>query len=134
MKRIITLVLLLVSFLIGTSQMNAQPITMEMSGSIGEYPAVIVLTINKGKATGYYEFNSSNAPQSGRITLSGTYKSDPDPDMPGYPWFKGTLTAKNASGTIVGKWNVTFETRTGSIEGTCTINGKRYDLVAEEDY
>lgn len=151
MKNVITGCLLAVTLLIGgmtveaktttkkktkarTSQVQTHSFTMNMIGTIGEYPAIVVLSINDGKAEGYYEFNDSDAPQSGKINLSGTYKPDPDPDMPTYPWFKALLTSKDASGKIIGKWDVVFETRTGSIEGTCTINGKEYYIVAEQQY
>ena len=134
MKKSVSLFLLIISFLMGMGEVKAQPIDLEIIGTIGEYPATIFLSIDNGRAEGYYEFNNSDAPQSGKISLSGTYKPDPDPDMPYYPWFKGTFTSKNASGTIIGTWNVEFETRTGSLEGTCTINGKKYEVIAEEDY
>lgn len=132
MKIIIKIALLLIAIIVCSSNTSAKPITLEMNGMIGKYPATIVITMNNNKVNGYYKFKNNNAPQAGKITLTGTCRHNPDPEMPNYPFFKASLTSKTAKGTICGNWDVEFETRTGSIEGTCTINGKKYNVEASE--
>lgn len=106
-----------------------------MEGTIGNHPVTIGLTLKNEKVvTGYYKFTGKNAPQSGKILLSGSSRHNPPADMPFFPWYEAVLTAKTAAGKVCGKWNIGFETRTGTLEGTCTINGKKYEVSAEEAY
>ena len=130
LKQSAKLIALLTLICLSCMSARANDITLEMEGTIGNYPATICITMKNGKAvSGYYWFKGSNAPQSGKIYLSGTCRHDPSSS---YPWYDAVLTAKTTGGNVCGKWNVGFETRTGTLEGTCTINGRKYDVTAEE--
>lgn len=132
MKRFIALIMLSFSVLLGNSVIKA--VTITMSGTIGSYPAIVEITMNEpNKIKGYYKFTGSSAPQSGKISISGTYKHIPDPDMPHYPYYKAVLNA-TSGGKNCGKWNVEIDTRSGFLNGTCTINGKKYNVSVEEQY
>lgn len=113
---------------------KASSYTISMEGTIGNYPATVVVTMTGGnKISGYYIFKGSKAPQTGKIKLSGTCRLTPPADMPTLPWYETKLTAKTQSGKVCGTWNVIFDTRSGSMEGECSINGKRYEVEVYEN-
>ncbi|MCH5318186.1 MAG: hypothetical protein J1E38_00580 [Paramuribaculum sp.] len=129
MKNVLKLLFSAIALFVGLNCM-ATTITEKIEGKIGNYPATISYTMNieKKTITGYFIINSANAPVRGKITLSGTFKHVPDPDVPHYPLYRARMTAKTSTGGVCGSWIVDIDTRMSIVEGKCSINGRSYKV------
>lgn len=102
MKRIATILMLLIALIIGTENTQAYTYeTYDMTGSIGKYQIKIYIEINDstGKATGWYYYKSKGAKN--KIQLSGTAKKY------GIYDYKVVLTEK-VNGKVTGTFSGDF--------------------------
>ena len=129
-------ILLIFFLLVGIEMAQSEEIsvTCEMVGKVGSTNATITLTKKGNKLSGYCIFKNGTSPLKGKIFLSGTCRHVPPPEVPHYPLYKAILIAKDSNGKTLGKWTVEFETRTGTIEGTYTVNNRNYKVQAEERF
>ena len=123
-------IFLLTIFILTNFTANAVNVNDEIDGRIGKYPSTIRYSLNpnNGTVTGEFYINSIYAPISGLIKLNGTAKHISDPEIPHYPLYKVKMKATTSAGKVCGNWNVLIDTRMGTVEGTCTINGYSYNV------
>lgn len=114
-------------------QSKADTLSDMTEGYIGSYRATISYTMDFNRKTvgGYITFNSSNAPVKGKINFNGSFKHVKISDVPYYPLYKATLPCKTSSGQQCGTLNIEIDTRMGTVEGKCTLNGKSYKVDFE---
>lgn len=133
--KFLTLIALL---MIGAMVSEVHAVTFDMEGTLGSHKVKSALTMksmdqdgSKHNLKGTLTFLSKKAPLTGTVKLSGIVHRKPPKDEPWYPWFEGVLNITKADGKC-GKCNIGLDSRSGFIEGTCTINGTSYKLLLEE--